>query len=72
MTAEQVSAFDVTRITTVARRADELEQLARAFQHMAHEIAAREQNLAQAVEQRTAQLAESIKTAQQAKIQVSK
>lgn len=69
MTAEQVSEFDSPRITKVARRADEPGQLARAFQHMAHEVAAREQNLTQAVDQRTAQLAESMKAAQQAKIQ---
>lgn len=69
MTGEQVSAFDSPHITTVARRADEPGQLARAFQHMAREVAAREQNLAHAVDQRTAQLAKSIKTAQLAKIQ---
>jgi HAMP domain-containing protein len=45
MTA-QVSAFDSPSITTVARRADEPGQLARAFQRMAHEVAVREQNLA--------------------------
>ncbi len=67
MTAEQVSEFDSPNITSVARRADEPGQLARAFQHMAHEVAAREQNLTQAVDQRTAQLAESMKAAQQAK-----
>jgi signal transduction histidine kinase/DNA-binding response OmpR family regulator len=69
MTAEQVSEFDSPTITNVARRADEPGQLARAFQHMAHEVAAREQNLSQAVDQRTAQLAESMKAAQQAKTQ---
>ena len=69
MTAEQVSEFDSSRINRVAQRADEPGQLARAFQNMAHEVAAREQNLAQAVDQRTAQLAESMRTAQEAKIQ---
>ncbi len=69
MTAEQVSEFDSPGITKVARRADEPGQLARAFQHMAHEVAAREQNLSQAVDQRTAQLAESMKAAQEAKLQ---
>lgn len=69
ITAEQVSEFDSPRIHKVARRADEPGQLARAFQHMAHEVAAREKNLAQAVDQRTAQLAESMKVAQQASVQ---
>lgn len=67
MTVEQVGEFDSPSISKVARRADEPGQLARAFQHMAHEVAAREQNLSQAVEQRTAQLAESMKEAQRAK-----
>lgn len=69
MTAEQVSEFNSPRIVKVARRADEPGQLARAFQHMAREVATREQTLSQAVEQRTAQLAESMKMAQQAKAQ---
>lgn len=69
ITAEQVSEFNSPKIARVARRADEPGQLARAFQHMALEVATREQSLTQAVEQRTAQLAESMKTAQQAKIQ---
>ncbi len=69
MTAEQVGEFDSPSITKVARRADEPGQLARAFQHMAHEVATREQNLSQAVDRRTAQLAESMKAAQEAKIQ---
>jgi signal transduction histidine kinase/DNA-binding response OmpR family regulator len=64
ITAEQVSEFNSPSITQVARRADEPGQLARAFQHMAHEVAVREQNLSQAVDQRTAQLAESMKAAQ--------
>ncbi len=69
ITAEQVSPFDSSGITKVARRADEPGQLARAFQHMAQEVATREQNLSLAVEQRTAQLAESMKAAQRATIQ---
>jgi signal transduction histidine kinase/DNA-binding response OmpR family regulator len=69
MTAEQVNQFESARITRVARRADEPGQLARAFQHMAQEVATREQNLSLAVEQRTAQLAESMKAAQQATLQ---
>ena len=68
MTAAQVGEFDAPSITRVARRADEPGQLARAFQHMAHEVASREQNLTQAVDRRTAQLAESMKAAQSAKI----
>ena len=67
MTVEQVGEFDSPSLRQVARRADEPGQLARAFQHMAHEVAAREQNLAEAVSQRTAQLAQSMKAAQQAK-----
>jgi signal transduction histidine kinase/DNA-binding response OmpR family regulator len=69
MTAEQVSEFHSPPIMRVARRADEPGQLARAFQHMSQEVAAREQNLSQAVDQRTAQLAETMKAAQDAKIQ---
>jgi signal transduction histidine kinase/DNA-binding response OmpR family regulator len=69
MTAEQVGEFDSPSMTKFARRADEPGQLARAFQHMAHEVASREQNLTQAVDRRTAQLAESMKAAQEAKIQ---
>ena len=69
MTTEQISQFESSHITQVARRADEPGQLARAFQHMAQEVATREQNLSLAVEQRTAQLAESMKAAQQATLQ---
>jgi signal transduction histidine kinase/DNA-binding response OmpR family regulator len=68
MTAEQVNEFNSLSIRKVARRADEPGQLARAFQHMAQEVSTREQNLSQAVDQRTAQLAESMKAAQEAKI----
>ena len=67
MTVQQVSEFDSPSITKVAQRADEPGQLARTFQHMAHEVAAREQNLSHAVEQRTAQLAEITKEAQKAR-----
>ncbi|MGC1525981.1 MAG: response regulator [Phormidesmis sp.] len=66
ITAERVRVFDSPSVNRVAQRADEPGKLARAFQHMAHEVAKREQNLAQAVDQRTAQLAESMKVAQQA------
>ena len=66
VTAERVRVFNSPGVNRVARRSDEPGKLARAFQHMAHEVAKREQNLAQAVDQRTAQLAESMKVAQQA------
>lgn len=66
MTAEQVGAFDAPQIVKVAQRGDEPGQLARTFQDMAHEVSARERNLSQAVEQRTAQLAESMKEAEKA------
>lgn len=67
MTAEQVSEFDSPHIVSIAKRADEPGQLARSFQVMAQEVAAREQNLSQAVDQRTAQLVDSMKTAQRAR-----
>lgn len=67
MTAEQMSELEAEPMTKVARRADEPGQLARAFQVMAHEVAAREQNLSQAVEDRTAQLAETTELAQRAR-----
>lgn len=69
VTAEKVEAFYAPNIHRVARRADEPGQLARAFQRMAQEVATREQNLAQAVDKRTAQLAESMKLAQVASAQ---
>ncbi len=69
VTAKRVSEFDSPKIHRIARRADEPGQLARAFQHMAQEVASREQNLAQAVEKRTHQLAKSMKVAQSATAQ---
>jgi HAMP domain-containing protein len=60
ITSEQVGEFDSPSISQVARRADEPGQLARAFQHMARIVAAHEQNLNEAVEQRNAQLAENM------------
>ena len=69
VTAENVEAFYSPNVHRVARRADEPGQLARAFQRMAQEVATREQNLAQAVDRRTAQLAESMKVAQLASAQ---
>ncbi len=67
MSAEQVGEFESEPITQVARRGDEPGQLARAFQVMAHEVAAREQNLSRAVEERTAQLAETTQEAERAR-----
>jgi signal transduction histidine kinase/CheY-like chemotaxis protein len=64
---QQVGEFDSPGLSKVAHRADEPGQLTRAFQHMAHEVAMREQNLSSAVEERTAQLAETTKEAQRAK-----
>lgn len=66
ITAAQVGAFDAPEIVKVAQRGDEPGQLARTFQDMAHEVSAREFNLSQAVEQRTAQLADSMKEAEKA------
>jgi signal transduction histidine kinase/DNA-binding response OmpR family regulator len=63
---EQVKEFETPTIVKVAQRQDEPGQLARTFQQMAHEVAEREQNLNQAVEDRTAQLAERTREAQQA------
>ncbi|GFE68801.1 DUF3365 domain-containing protein [Chroococcus sp. FPU101] len=67
ITSAQIKAFDSPRMMKVAQRSDEPGQLARSFQRMAHEVSAREKNLNQAVEQRTAQLAASTKEAQKAK-----
>ena len=67
LSAEQVGEFNSPGMSKVAQRADEPGQLARAFQHMANEVTAREQNLSNAVEQRTSQLAETMKEAQRAK-----
>jgi signal transduction histidine kinase/DNA-binding response OmpR family regulator len=69
MTADRIDEFEAPSASKLTRRADEPGQLARAFQHMAHEVAQREQNLTHAVDRRTAQLAESMKAAQEAKIQ---
>ncbi len=62
----QLEEFNTPTITKVAQRKDEPGQLARTFQQMAQEVATREQNLSHAVEERTAQLAEKTKEAQQA------
>jgi signal transduction histidine kinase/DNA-binding response OmpR family regulator len=66
ITAAQVGAYDAPEIVKVAQRGDEPGQLARTFQDMAHEVSTRELNLSQAVEERTAQLADSIKEAEKA------
>ncbi|MEO0705295.1 MAG: response regulator [Cyanobacteria bacterium J06649_5] len=67
MTANQMQAFESVGINKVATRSDEPGQLARAFQSMAQEVTLREQNLNRAVDQRTAQLADSAQQAQQAR-----
>ncbi len=72
LTAERVGEFDSAPITQVARREDEPGQLARAFQVMAHEVAAREQNLSRAVEERTAQLAETTQEAERARAEAER
>ena len=67
ITAQQLNEFGSPSITKVARRDDEAGQLARTFQYMAHEVALREQNLSQAVAERTTQLAESTQEAERAR-----
>ncbi|MEO1590714.1 MAG: response regulator [Cyanobacteria bacterium J06632_22] len=67
ITAHPAQTFDTGGITRIARRADEPGQLARAFKGMANEVQKREQNLNQAVEERTAQLAESTREAEEAR-----
>jgi signal transduction histidine kinase/DNA-binding response OmpR family regulator len=66
LTPEQLKEFETPAIAKVARRRDEPGQLARTFQHMAQEVSERETKLNQAVEERTAQLAERTKEAQAA------
>lgn len=66
LTPEQMQEFEAPAIAKVAQRQDETGQLARTFQYMAHEVLEREQNLSQAVEERTVQLSEKTKEAQQA------
>lgn len=66
LTPEQMKEFEAPEIDRVAQRQDEPGQLARTFQYMAREVAEREQNLSQAVEERTAQLSEKTLEAQQA------
>jgi len=64
ITAEQVSEFNSQGCQGCSSSRRTLDNW-----HMTQEVATREQTLSQAVEQRTAQLAESMKTAQQAKAQ---
>ncbi|MDV2999009.1 MAG: Sensor histidine kinase RcsC [Chroococcopsis gigantea SAG 12.99] len=67
-TAEtELPAFESPAIKRIAVRNDEPGQLTRAFHYMAQEVATREKTLATAVQQRTAQLAESMKEAESAK-----
>ncbi len=67
LTDDRLRQFDSAAMGKVAARGDETGALARSFQTMAHEVAAREQNLANAVEERTAQLAASMAQAKQAR-----
>lgn len=66
LTPEQVKEFETPTVVKVAKRQDEPGQLARTFQHMAREVSEREQTLSRAVAERTAQLAERTKEAQEA------
>ncbi|HEY9825553.1 MAG TPA: DUF3365 domain-containing protein [Stenomitos sp.] len=65
--ATTLAALKGPQLSAIASRPDEPGQLTRAFQQMAQEVEAREQILAQAVTQRTAQLAKSTKEAEAAK-----
>jgi signal transduction histidine kinase/FixJ family two-component response regulator len=66
MTIDRLAQFDRPQIVRVARRYDEMGVLARAFQEMAHEVSAREQNLTQAVKERTEQLEKARAKAEEA------
>ncbi|TWH42866.1 response regulator [Dulcicalothrix desertica] len=68
LTSEVLSKFDSPQIAKFTNRYDEPGELSRAFQYMAHEVAEREQNLSSAVEERTSQLAETMKEAERAKL----
>lgn len=57
LSAERLRQFDSADMAEIASHQDEPGELARTFQAMAHEVAAREQHLARAVAERTAQLA---------------
>jgi AAA-like domain/Protein of unknown function (DUF3365) len=60
MTIEQAATFNTPDLLKVARRIDEPGQLVRAFQNMAQEAIAREQNLNDAVAQRTQELSQTL------------
>ncbi|BAZ09156.1 integral membrane sensor hybrid histidine kinase [Calothrix sp. NIES-4071] len=66
--SEVLSQFESPEVSKVTNRSDEPGELSRAFQYMAHEVAEREQNLSSAVEERTSQLALSMKEAERAKL----
>lgn len=68
LTSEILNKFNSPQITKFTNRYDEPGELSRAFQYMAHEVAEREQNLSNAVEVRTSQLAETMKEAERAKL----
>jgi signal transduction histidine kinase/CheY-like chemotaxis protein len=68
LTSDILGQFDSPQVAKFTQRYDEPGQLARAFQYMAHEVAAREQNLSSAVEERTSQLALTMKEAERAKL----
>lgn len=70
--ADQMREFERPDMVRVVRRADEPGQLVRAFRHMAEEVAAREHTLSSAVEQRTAQLVNSMQEAQQARAEAER
>jgi HAMP domain-containing protein len=60
MTVAQAETFSTPSLLKVARRIDEAGQLARAFQHMANEVVVREQNLSDAVAERTQELSQTL------------
>ena len=60
MTVAQAETFNTPALLKVARRIDEPGQLARAFQHLAQEVVVREQNLSDAVAERTQELSQTL------------
>ena len=64
----EAGTFEVEGLAAIAQRADELGQLARVFQRMAREIAAREQRLKQQVQQLRIEIDEVKKARQVAEI----
>ncbi len=70
--------FDPGQVSAIAARADEVGELARGFQHMAGEIVAREQrladwnaNLTQTVAERTAELGQALDVARQSQARLA-